>query len=65
VRGCTPYLLPPSSYLLSPEVSLALLPQRYTRRSADTYWYESPTTSYEALLEIDESGSRVITRGCG
>ena len=24
------------------------LPQRYERRSVDSYWYESPTTSYAA-----------------
>jgi hypothetical protein len=46
----------PAAWIELPEVSLTLLPQRYTRRSADTYWYESPTTGYAALLEIDESG---------
>jgi hypothetical protein len=46
----------PAAWIELPEVSLTLLPQRYTRRSDDTYWYESPATGYEALLEIDESG---------
>jgi hypothetical protein len=35
---------------------LGLLPQRYERRSAETYWYEAPTVGYEALLEVDASG---------
>jgi hypothetical protein len=35
---------------------LKRLPQRYERRSADTYWYESPTAGYAALLEFGPSG---------
>ena len=32
------------------------LPQRYERRSETTYWYESPTAGYRALLEVGEAG---------
>jgi hypothetical protein len=46
----------PAAWLELPDVSLTCLPQRYTRRSEDTYWYESPTAGYEALLELDDSG---------
>jgi hypothetical protein len=37
-----------------PNRALVELPQRYERRSATTYWYESPTSNYEALLEVDK-----------
>jgi hypothetical protein len=36
--------------------TLTLLPQRYARRSADTYWYESPTAPYAGLLEVSAAG---------
>jgi uncharacterized protein len=36
--------------------SLALLQQRYERRSETTYWYESPRFNYEALLEVTPAG---------
>ena len=32
------------------------LPQIYERRDETHYWYESPTASYAAMLEIDASG---------
>jgi uncharacterized protein len=32
--------------------SLVELPQTYERRSEASYWYEAPTVSYRALLEI-------------
>lgn len=35
---------------------LELLLQRYERRSASTYWYESPSAGYAALLEVDALG---------
>jgi hypothetical protein len=38
------------------ENALHVLPQRYERRSASTYWYESPTAGYSALLELSDSG---------
>lgn len=36
--------------------SLIELPQSYERRSEMSYWYEAPTVSYRALLEIAPSG---------
>lgn len=33
-----------------------LLPQRYERRSEATYWYESPSVEYAALLEVTPDG---------
>jgi uncharacterized protein len=46
----------PVAWLDLPEPSLQLLPQRYERRSASSYWYESPTASYAAVLELTDSG---------
>ena len=36
--------------------SLIELPQTYERRGDATYWYEAPTVSYQALLEIAPNG---------
>jgi hypothetical protein len=36
--------------------ALTRLPQRYERRTEKTYWYESPSVGYEALLEIGPTG---------
>ena len=36
--------------------SLTELPQRYERRSKTSYWYEAPTVSYRASLEIATNG---------
>jgi len=36
--------------------SFARLPQRYERRDAHTYWYESPTAGYAALLTVTPEG---------
>jgi len=36
--------------------SLSVLPQRYERRSLGTYWYESISARYAALLEVSGSG---------
>lgn len=36
--------------------TLAALPQHYERRSETTYWYESPSAGYRALLEVDAAG---------
>ena len=44
------------AWLDAPEASLTLLPQRYERRSATTYRYESPQGPYSALLDIADSG---------
>jgi hypothetical protein len=35
---------------------LVRLPQRYERRSANSYWYESPTTGYSAMLVFGKDG---------
>lgn len=35
---------------------LVRLPQRYERRSLDRYWYESPMSSYSALLIVAPNG---------
>ena len=36
--------------------TLELLPQRYERRAAATYWYEAPSVGYAALLDVDPNG---------
>ena len=36
--------------------ALVRLPQRYERRSEDTYWYESPTTDYTGELVVGADG---------
>lgn len=36
--------------------ALVDLPQIYERRDETHYWYESPNSDYQALLEIDPSG---------
>ena len=36
--------------------TLEVLPQRYERRTPTTYWYESPTAGYTALLETTPAG---------
>ena len=46
----------PVAWLDVPGASLAELPQRYERRTAATYWYESPQGGYSALLELADSG---------
>ena len=38
------------------EDTLVELEQHYERRAANRYWYEAPTTSYEAMLELAETG---------
>jgi hypothetical protein len=38
-------------------LAMRALPQRYARRSASTYWYESPDDGYAALLELTEQGT--------
>lgn len=44
------------AWLDVPGSSLTELPQRYERRTAATYWYESPQGPYSALLELADSG---------
>jgi hypothetical protein len=36
--------------------NLQRLYQRYERRTAETYWYESPSFDYSAILHISEAG---------
>jgi hypothetical protein len=35
---------------------LRRLPQRYERRGADAWWYESPEAGYEGLLRVNADG---------
>jgi uncharacterized protein len=35
---------------------LSLLPQRYERRTATSYWYEAPRFDYAELLEVTPAG---------
>jgi hypothetical protein len=44
------------AWLDVPDPALVSLPQHYERRSTHTYWYESPTVAYRALLEMADSG---------
>lgn len=44
------------AWLDAESASLTALAQRYERRSERTYRYESPSTGYEADLEVDEAG---------
>ncbi len=47
----------PAAWLSAlPAGSLELLPQRYERRTAATYWYEAPSVGYAALLEVAPTG---------
>ena len=46
----------PAAWVDLPDAKLSFLPQRYRRDGEATYWYESPTASYEAQLEIASSG---------
>jgi hypothetical protein len=46
----------PVAWLDVPDPSLTFLPQRYEKRSAASYWYESPQGPYSALLELADSG---------
>ena len=36
--------------------TLAVLPQRYERRTEMTYWYEAPSVNYADLLEVTPGG---------
>ncbi|HLK92615.1 MAG TPA: putative glycolipid-binding domain-containing protein [Polyangia bacterium] len=46
----------PAAWLDVDAATLSVLPQRYDRRSATTYWYEAPSVGYQALLEVDADG---------
>jgi len=44
------------AWIDAPAGVLQALPQRYERRSERTYWYESSTSGYTALLELGPAG---------
>jgi hypothetical protein len=46
----------PAAWLDVDAAALSVLPQRYDRRSATTYWYEAPSVGYRALLDVDANG---------
>jgi hypothetical protein len=46
----------PVAWIDAPPAGLTALPQRYERRDQLTYWYESPTADYAALLELAPNG---------
>jgi hypothetical protein len=46
----------PVAWIDAPPRTLTVLPQRYERRDRLTYWYESPTAGYSALLELAPNG---------
>lgn len=46
----------PAAWLNVAAGKLAILPQRYERRSKVTYWYEAPSVDYAALLEVASTG---------
>jgi hypothetical protein len=46
----------PVAWLDLPCKTLRRLPQRYTRRSRGSYWYEAPTQGYAAELTLSPSG---------
>ena len=46
----------PAAWLDDETWTLRALPQRYERRSESSYWYESPTTGYAAMIEVSDVG---------
>jgi hypothetical protein len=46
----------PAAWLDVSTGTLDVLVQRYTRRSASTYWYEAPRFNYAEMLEVDKLG---------
>lgn len=46
----------PVAWIDAGGTTLQRLPQRYERRGAQLYWYESPTVSYAAMLELTPNG---------
>ena len=46
----------PVAWLDVPDCTLEPLHQRYERRAADAYWYESPRFDYSALLQVGAGG---------
>ncbi len=46
----------PAAWFTPSDGTLQLLPQRFERRGETTYWYESPSAGYAALLEVAPTG---------
>jgi hypothetical protein len=46
----------PAAWLDVSAGTLQVLPQRYERRTAATYWYEAPTVGYAGMLEVTPIG---------
>ena len=46
----------PVAWLNDEDFSLSILHQRYERKTARGYWYESPGFDYAATLEVTEAG---------
>ena len=46
----------PVAWLDLPLTALTWLPQRYSRRTDTTYWYEAATVGYAAELELSPTG---------
>lgn len=46
----------PVAWIDVPAGNLERIEQRYERRAASSYWYESPRFGYSALLSVDASG---------
>jgi hypothetical protein len=46
----------PAAWLDPAAGTLVVLPQRYTRRSATVYWYESSGGGYAGVLEVEPTG---------
>jgi hypothetical protein len=46
----------PVAWLDVPDGTLTRLDQRYERRTAETYWYESPRFDYAAILHVSAAG---------
>ena len=46
----------PAAWFDIGEATLVRLPQRYRRIAEDRYWYSSPESDYEAVLEMAENG---------
>lgn len=46
----------PAAWLDVSAGTLGLLPQRYERRTEETYWYEAPSFGYAALLQVAPTG---------
>ena len=46
----------PVAWIDATTSELTRLPQHYARRSESTWWYQSPTAEYQALLEVGAGG---------